>query len=168
MVSGGRKALIFLPPLDGPVELYRDRATGRNEKRSFEWEFGEFGNDLWLSMAARYPHHIVCIDLTGQIAPENMADSNHYHPSVLRSMAGMVDDWYAQQKGEAIDAVPGDRDVRGLSDGERIAWQPDRSEIVETENAADASLAGGDLGGSPDGDRIPLQPDLSELANLVA
>lgn len=114
IVSGNRKLLVLLPPLDAPVELYRDRVAHRNEKHSFEWEFGEFGNDLWFSMAARYPDHIFCIDQTGLIAPEDMMDTNHYRPSVWQRVAGMVDGWYAQQIGAVADSVPAGADLRGV------------------------------------------------------
>jgi FkbH-like protein len=122
VIRGDHRALIILPPLDADEIHYQDPASSK--PHGFEWEFGEFGNDFWLSMASRFPNHIACIDLTGLIAPEEMIDADHYQPSVFRRLAVMVDDWYAQHQGEVPDV--------SQSGGDFVSLQPDLSELAET------------------------------------
>lgn len=94
VVSGGRRALILLPPLDGNAAHYSD---GAPDSHCFTHERGVRFNALWQELAARHPEHLACIDLTGRIEPQDMIDANHYQPSVLRRIAGMIDDWYARE-----------------------------------------------------------------------
>jgi FkbH-like protein len=126
LIQGDHRALIFLPPLDAADIHYWDHESPK--PRGFDREFGEFGNDLWFSMAARYPDHIVCIDLTGLIEPEEMIDADHYQPSVFKRLAEIVDDWYAQHKGTVPD-VP-------QSDSDRALLQPDLSELAEADGVS--------------------------------
>jgi hypothetical protein len=95
IVAGGHRVLLILPPEDASDAHYDVIQTATPQEmraRNRQW------NALWRDMAARHPTHVHCIDLTGQVAEEDMVvHAYHYAPSTLRRIAGMIDDWYEAQ-----------------------------------------------------------------------
>lgn len=98
VIAGNHKCLLFLPPQDCPVEMYKlFRDCNAERAKSLH----PILNDFWRDVARRNPDHFDLVEVPDHVAREDMVHAHHYVPSALKHISGMIDDWYEAKKAGA-------------------------------------------------------------------
>lgn len=102
VVAGNHRCLLFLPPQEGPIELFHlHRGCVYERARAIHPTL----NNIWRTAVARQADHFTLIELADLLAPEDMVHAHHYVPSALQRIAGLIDDWYVEQRGAEIQPI---------------------------------------------------------------